>query len=108
MKTRDSYHFHKKLYISLHLGLRMGQNPDGDGGNKSPGDGGGSGRDPGSGPKIPGDNGEKEKLGVHGGGYWNPGDSSGYGDLGDNRFKNELGDGGTNCEPGDGNKPGCC
>lgn len=86
----------------------MGKSPEGDGGNKSPGDWGSSRWDPGPGPKIPGDSGENEKLGVRGGGYWNPGDNSGYDDLGDSRFKKAHGDDGTNCKPGDGSKPGCC
>lgn len=57
-----------KPYISLHLGLRIGKNPEGDGGNKSPGDGGGGGWDPGPGPRIP-DCDKNEKFGVNGGGY---------------------------------------
>ena len=63
--------FHKEPYISLHLGLRRGKNPEGDCGNNIPGDGGGGGCDPGPGPRIPEcASGEKENaLGVSGGGY---------------------------------------
>jgi hypothetical protein len=69
-------------YISLHLGLSNGKNPDGerspdgDCGNQSPGDGGGM---VGPGPRMPdpGSGDSAGKLGVSGGGCWNPGESSG-------------------------------
>ena len=64
--------------ISLHPGLRMGKKPEGDGGNQSPGEGGGRGPGPGPATHISDwPNGDRAKLGVSGGGYWNPGDSSG-------------------------------
>jgi len=59
-------------YISLHLGLRIGMNPDGerspdgDCGNQSPGDGGGMG--PGPRMPVPGSGESAGKLGVSGGG----------------------------------------
>lgn len=72
-----------RCYISLHRGLSMGKNPegesnpDGDCGNHSPGEGGGG---MGPGPRIPvpgnGDN-MGNALGVSGGGCWNPGERSG-------------------------------
>lgn len=68
---------HCSYNLSLHLGLRMGKNPEGDCGNKNPrGDGGGCGPDPRPAPRIPDwANGENAKLGL--GGYRNPGESSG-------------------------------
>lgn len=60
-------------YISLHLGLRIGKNPDGesspdgDCGNQSPGDGGG-GMGPGPSMPVPGRGDSAGKLGVSGGG----------------------------------------
>jgi hypothetical protein len=60
-------------YISLHLGLRIGKNPDGesspdgDCGNQSPGDGGG-GMGPGPRIPVPGSGDSAGKFGVSGGG----------------------------------------
>lgn len=70
----------------------MGNNPEGLEGKSRPGEGGAKG----AGPRIPGDCAEKAKLGVNGGGNWNPGESSGYGDLGDSKFRKPLGDGTPN------------
>jgi hypothetical protein len=99
-----------RCYISLHLGLSIGKNPDGerspdgDCRNQSPGDGGGMGPcpkmpDPGSGDNA-------AKLGVSGCGCWNPGESSGYGDLGvgESRLRKPLGEGRI---PGDSTGCGC-
>lgn len=74
----------------------MGGNPEGDGGHEKPGEKGGNGR----GPRIPDwGNGERAKVGVSGGGYWNPGESSGKGDFGESRLKNAVGDGGGSGSP---------